>query len=166
MPCKPKSIESRFWPKVDKISSPNGCWLYTGAKQKGYGCLQIGTHGKSKLIATHRLAWELLRGPIPEGMEVTHNCPGGDNKACCNPAHLLLATHKEHASDTESKGQYDHPKGLSNGRAKLDPEKIRLIRKLRSETSMSVREIAEHVGGVHMQTVYAVLWGDTWGHVK
>ncbi len=165
MPCKPRPIEERFLAKVDKTSSPYGCWLFTGAKNKGYGCLHVGTHGKSKVERANRLAWMLYRGPIPKGMEVIHNCPGGDNKACCNPAHLLLATRKEHADDTEAKGQYNHPTGVAHGKAKLNPDKVREARRLRA-LGLSCRAIAEQIGGVCGDTIWAMLIGKTWRGVK
>ncbi len=165
MPRKIRSIEERFLDKIDKTSSPYGCWLWTAAKHKGYGCLQVGTHGKTKVETAQRVAWMLYRGPIPKGMEVIHNCPGGDNKACCNPDHLLLATRKEHADDTEAKGQYNHPVGTANGKSKLNPDKVREIRRLRA-LGYSVPAIAKKIGSVKWDAIYSVLKGKTWRGVK
>ncbi len=165
MPCKPRSIEDRFWSKVDKTSSPNGCWLFTRAKNKGYGVLQVGTHDKPRTKTAPRIAWELLRGPIPKGFHVLHNCPGGDNKACCNPYHCFLGKEKEHAADKEAKGQYNHPIGTANGGAKLNPDKVREARRLRA-LGYSCRAIAEIIGGVVGQTIYEIFRGKTWTQVK
>lgn len=164
MPRKIRSVEERFWSRVDKTSSPNGCWLWPGAKQKGYGCIQVGTHDNPKLKATHILAWELLRGPIPKGMEVMHNCPGGDNKACCNPEHCILGTRKQHADDTEAKGQYNHPVGIANGKSKLTPEKVVQAWQLK-KLGYSCRQIAEIVGGVTGSAIYDLFRGRTWKHL-
>jgi hypothetical protein len=46
-------------------------------------------------VRSHRAVWELLRGPIPEGLVLDHLCR---NKACCNPAHLQVVTVEENAS--------------------------------------------------------------------
>ena len=35
--------------------------------------------------AAHRVAWELIRGPIPEGLVLDHLCR---TSACVNPDHL------------------------------------------------------------------------------
>src|SRR3954469_9850404 len=53
----------------------NGCWLWTGSLDKGYGKIGAGQRGLAPLQA-HRVAWELANGPIPEGLCVLHNCPG------------------------------------------------------------------------------------------
>jgi hypothetical protein len=41
---------------------------------------------------THRLAYELFVGPIPEGLQLDHLCR---QRACCNPAHLEPVTSRE-----------------------------------------------------------------------
>lgn len=59
-----------------------GCWEWTAAaNSRGYG--QWGVDGVSR--STHRVAYELLVGPIPHELQIDHLCR---NKRCCNPAHL------------------------------------------------------------------------------
>lgn len=84
------SVE-RFWAKVDK-SGPGGCWLWTAWLSGGYGRFRVGP----RLVYAHRLAYELLVGPIPEGLELDHvRARGCTSKACVNPAHLEPVTHRE-----------------------------------------------------------------------
>lgn len=74
----PTAID-RFWPKLEKT---NDCWLWRAAIDRyGYGKFNLN----GKVIAAHRAAWELLRGPIPEGMEIDHLCRV---RNCVRPDHL------------------------------------------------------------------------------
>ena len=78
--------QERFWRKVDKSASPDGCWLWTGAKHNaGYGQLRVD--GKS--LYAHRLVYEWEIGPIPDGYTIDHICC---NHSCVNPAHLEAVT--------------------------------------------------------------------------
>lgn len=73
-----------FWQNVEKT---DGCWNWTGTKAHGYGMF-----GSGQTRRAHRLAWELLRGPVPEGLVLDHLCR---NHACVNPEHLEAVTAKE-----------------------------------------------------------------------
>jgi hypothetical protein len=88
-----------FWNRVNKTGS---CWIFTGDNGRyGHGRLKIG----GRRIGAHRYSWELLHGPVPNGLCVLHNCPGGDNAACVNPAHLWLGTRGDNNRDTALKKQ-------------------------------------------------------------
>lgn len=85
------TLEDRFWPKVDK-RGPDECWLWTASTTtSGYGYISRGRRGEGKVHA-HRVAYELLVGPIPEGLELDHLCR---TRACVNPQHLEPVTHRE-----------------------------------------------------------------------
>lgn len=83
-------MEDRFWQIVD----PTGfCWLWTGSKnQNGYGRFQPHPGTNRKTSSAHRVAWELLIGPISPGYEVDHLCR---IKLCVNPDHLEPVTKAE-----------------------------------------------------------------------
>lgn len=79
-------LASRFWLRVHKTDD---CWLWTSTLRRGYGRFWIAP---GRFVPAHRFAYELLVGPIPEGLELDHLCR---NPACVNPAHLDPVTHRE-----------------------------------------------------------------------
>jgi hypothetical protein len=97
------SLECRFWSKVDKNGGANACWEWTAKARsnykKWYGAFNVG----GRVDRSHRVAWELENGAIPEGLCVCHRC---DNPKCCNPAHLFLGSHAENMSDMRAKGRH------------------------------------------------------------
>ena len=64
----------------------------------GYGRLWDGLGVRY----VHRLAWEVFRGPVPEGVDVLHRC---DNPGCIEVRHLWLGTHAENMADRDAKGR-------------------------------------------------------------
>lgn len=85
----------------------------------GYG--QIHLNGKT--VYAHRVAYELAKGSIPEGMFILHSC---DNRKCVNPDHLSVGTFDDNMADMVDKERQAH--GVKNGRAKLTAEQVREIR--------------------------------------
>lgn len=76
----------RFWAKVEKTET---CWLWTASMHRGYGRLW---RGDGTTVRAHRFAYELLVGPIPDGLQIDHLCR---NRRCVNPAHLEAVTQRE-----------------------------------------------------------------------
>lgn len=80
-----KPFEERFWARVGKSGGESACWLWAGCTRRGYGRVWRG----GKMVLAHRVAYELLVGPIPEGLTLDHLCR---NRACCNPNDLEPVT--------------------------------------------------------------------------
>lgn len=81
-------MTDRFWKKVG-APTDTGCWPWLAGKQRGYGRFM----GSDKRVhRAHRIAYELLRGPIPAGLVIDHLCR---NRGCVNPAHMEPVTHVE-----------------------------------------------------------------------
>jgi hypothetical protein len=90
------TVEERFWQKVEP--EPNtGCWLWTGGL-RGSGRYGQFRNGK-RLGFAHRYAYELLVGPIPDGMQLDHLCRV---RLCVNPAHLEPVTARENTMRSEA----------------------------------------------------------------
>jgi hypothetical protein len=94
---------TRLWAGVQR---PGKCWPWTGGNHRfGYGVIRVG----DDTILTHRLAWTVTHGPIPDGMDVCHHC---DNPPCCKalpdefgPACLFLGTREDNVHDMIAKGR-------------------------------------------------------------
>jgi len=81
-----KSIEERFWAKVQKTDD---CWLWQASTVPlGYG--QFYRDGRP--IGAHRVSYELANGPVSHGFELDHLCR---NPPCVRPDHLEAVTHRE-----------------------------------------------------------------------
>lgn len=78
------NLAARFWKYVDTAGA-GGCWLWRGAPTKaGYGRMSVGGRD-GRETGAHRVAYELLRGPIPTGLVLDHLCR---TQLCVNPDHL------------------------------------------------------------------------------
>lgn len=79
-------LAKRFWSKVRKGRS---CWLWLAGKCRGYGHFAIRSR---RGVLAHRVAYELLRGPIPDGLVIDHLCR---NSSCVRPDHLEAVEQRE-----------------------------------------------------------------------
>lgn len=125
--------------------SPDGCWYWT-AKADVYGRIQI--NGKGAL--THRVSYELYKGPIPEGLCVLHTC---DNPLCVNPDHLWLGTYKDNRIDTVRKNR--HAKGTN---AKITLDDVLKIRQMKWASGRAIGKIF----GISSSAVNLIRSGITW----
>lgn len=92
-----------IWSRLVANSQRNpdtGCLEWTKHRTKdGYGV--IYTHGKH-VNRVHRLAYQIKRGPIPDGLVVRHMC---DNPRCLEIDHLELGTQKQNSEDRLIRGK-------------------------------------------------------------
>lgn len=92
----------RLWNAVDKdgpipAHRPDlgPCWLRAlSLTRAGYSSVDTQAGGIRERGYAHRMAYEELVGPIPDGLELDHLCWV---RHCVNPAHLEPVTHEENA---------------------------------------------------------------------
>ena len=150
-----KKLE-KFWSQVDK--DPGGCWLWTGPTiNSGYGNCRVNS-----VRLAHRVSWTLEHGPIPDGLQVLHVCPDGDNKLCVNPAHLFLGTQRTNLRDAQRKGCLR--RGESHPAARLFEEEVRCIRRRYAEGGTSCHELGRKYGVSH-EAIRKIVRKATWAHV-
>ena len=148
-------VLDRFWSKVD-IRGPDECWPWTAYRHKdGYGRFQPGGRDVPKQQA-HRLVHVMVRGPIPAGMSVRQSC---DEPWCCNPAHVVAATHAECMARKAAKGTLPIQTGDKAPNRKLTAAKVRAIRSVKDILPIGI--VASEHGVV--KSVIQYIWdGRTW----
>lgn len=144
----------RFW---DKVEITDGCWIWKACKHHGYGILHRNKRNDGP-ISAHIFSWMLHNGPIPIGMCVLHNCPGGDNRACVRPNHLWLGTRGDNNRDTHQKRRTAVGEMLPQ--TKLKPANIPTIREL-IDNHVTHREIAKNYG-VSISAIAQIAVGKSW----
>jgi hypothetical protein len=147
----PLAVRLEKYSHIDPLS---GCIEWFDAKDGcGYGKLFVN----KKTVSAHRIAYELVNGPIPEGLIVLHKC---DNTSCVNAAHLFLGTHKDNAIDRNAKGRNAFQGGECGSAAKLTEEKVRRIR-----FDTRSQEVIAYDYGVHQATISKIKLRKSWTHV-
>jgi len=82
----------RFLSKL--IPTEDGCWEWSGGHYQitGYTIFNLKmADGVWRPGYGHRASWELLVGPIPDGLVMDHLCR---NRGCVNPDHLEPVTQR------------------------------------------------------------------------
>lgn len=139
------------------------CWQWQRSRTgSGYGQIMID----GAMQYAHRVAFELHRGPIPDGAMVCHRC---DVRTCCNPAHLFIGDHTDNMRDMAAKGRQwlqrapQRARGSGNSSAKLTESDVTFIRDQcrngRTQQSMARRF------GVSATAIYQIVTRKHWRHI-
>lgn len=124
-----------------------GCWEWNGRRdRKGYGVIATS---KKKQVFAHRIAYEAWVGPIPEGLNVCHEC---DNPPCINPEHLFLGTVRDNLLDMTRKAR--------GNTTKLSPAQVVEIYTLPSNDRDAQRQAERY--GVSVSAIRSIWKNRTW----
>lgn len=174
-------LKERLWSRV-LIGENNECWNWIGKLgTDGYGHLKVN----GKLKGAHVASYMLHYGNVQAGMCVCHKC---DNRACVNPNHLFEGTHQDNIRDRFLKGRsaagdkngsrthpesrprgashhwqvkpWTRPTGDRNGRAKLTPEQVAVI-KSALEGGAQCASLAKQYG-VSWTAIKKIKQGNNW----
>lgn len=142
-----KGDPARIFDRIEKTDT--GCWLYTGGiSSSGYGIVSV----RNKSVHTHRLAYQLRCGSIPEGMCVLHRC---DVRRCINPEHLFLGSLADNNRDCMRKGRTADRRGEKNTQVKYPDAEIARLLEMHATGKYSQRQLAgifhmsqQHISGI------------------
>ncbi len=152
---RPRPLLVRFLTKID-VGMPDDCWPWTRDTDKdGYGKLQV----KKRPVPAHRLAYQIFRGEVPDGLFVCHEC---DNPTCVNPRHLFLGTSRHNIDDMVAKRRT--LVGERNHQAKLTEAAVVEIRRRCVVGGESMRAIGRAYG-VSLAVIRRIVNGQAWRHV-
>ncbi len=135
------NVIERFVEKY--ITDPvTDCWIWTAGKNNaGYG--QFWPDARCSPMYAHRFAWVLHFGPIPDKLNILHNC---DNPSCVNPNHLTMGTQVENMRHMVDTGRYKNTPPLRQGQAhgmhKLSDVDVRIIQRLCNARILNQSQIA------------------------
>ena len=106
MPETENDWVKRFWDNVyvdeSQPDNPSPCWLWKGPTFEVNGLVRPYFNIGSKTYRAHALAWQLLRGPIPEGLYLLHKC---NNPLCIRPDknHVYPGDQKQNLRDLQDR---------------------------------------------------------------
>jgi DNA-binding NarL/FixJ family response regulator len=129
---KPQNTPEVLWSKVD-VKSKNECWPWKGSIENGYGRTWINDKG----YYAHRVIFNLANPDMIELKAPTNKKAKGflmhlcDNRICCNPNHLQIATLRENNLDMHQKGRVKHKVGGDHHRSVFTNQQIEEIMDLR-----------------------------------
>lgn len=136
-----------------------GCFNWTGrtisrrnvGKLLPYGSFAVYVNGRRKIVGAHRVSYAIFKGPIPEGLEVTHEC---DNARCINPEHLAVKTHAQNMADCAARGRASRVSRPKPSMRKLTPDQVAIVRSSRGKVSQRILAARFGVTNAAISNIY------------
>ncbi len=162
---RPKGGQWRTLSPIDRVMESievddayDGHWMWTGSRcglNREYGQTSLGG---SRVVA-HRAVWTLIRGPIPSGMDLLHQC---GQTLCVNPSHMRVGTHRENLAEAVAArgGVHWAPKGEQCVKAKLSQEQVSDIRRRYADGERQSALASEY--GVSQPSISYIVNGKRW----
>ena len=144
-------LKERFESRVHLIPFTT-CHIWDQDATGGYGKIRV----MGRTLSAHRVAYELYVGEIPDGLCILHSC---DNRACVNPAHLRVGTHRENTEDMRSRGRGLNGEAVVN--SKLTASNVKDIKRI--YPSKTQAEIGR-MFGVSQSLISLIVLGKNWRH--
>ena len=144
-------LEERLWAKIDKKDNISECWPWIGCKENNrYGQIKINNKNKRLHIVMYEYFYKTKIG---ENECVHHLC---NNKACCNPFHLIKISHNEHS--------ILHNGGENSYWSKLTIDEVRQIKNMYNFKRGQIKELAEQYN-VSVGTISGIINNKKWKNV-
>ena len=146
---------------IDRVH-PKGCWEWIATRNDdGYGKFFIR---KGVPRYAHRVIWEWLNGPIPDGKRILHEC---DNPPCVRPDHLFIGNQHSNMQDMARKGRgwvqkYPERRAILSHLTKSDVIEMRRLHKVEG---VSFARLAKMFGLAGKGAAWKIVKGITWSHV-
>ena len=150
-----------------------GIVMKASLTNRGYPMLALG---RGPRFYIHRLVMLAFIGPCPEGYEVNHKDYNRQNPKLENLEYVTGKQNRDysHANIVASRARGDRsgprtrpeafPIGEQKWNAKLNPEKVKMIRLLREEHKITLKQLASQFG-VDNKVIRNVCNRVTWKHV-
>lgn len=135
-------------------------------RKDGYCLTHLSKNNEVQTFVSHRLVWETLNGPVPDGLEINHlNGIRSDNRPenleACTRSQNLLHKYRTLGYRQPTGWQY---KGIDHPNAMLTDDMVRDIRRRWKGGERQV-DIAASIG-IHQTTVSDICRRKRWAHVS
>lgn len=133
----------------------------THVNPHGYHQVDLWKDGKSKTFRVHTLVAQAYIGDRPKGYVVNHK---DGNKLNNHWTNLEYVTSRENTLHAHRTGLAKGRKGVKHHKARLNPDKVRQIRKLYAAGGETFYTLADRFG-VADTTISGVVNRHTWKHI-